>query len=90
MAFLGGPLAAEGQSSIGPVRCTKDVLEERLFERRRDLFTEVELVFFDTTTLYFEGQGGETLGERGHNKDHRPDLAQMVVGLAIDVQGHPI
>jgi Transposase DDE domain len=91
MAFLGEPLAADQQSSPpGPVRCTKDVLEERLFERRRDLFTEVELVFFDTTTLYFEGQGGETLGERGHNKDHRPDLAQMAVGLAIDAQGNPI
>ena len=55
-----------------------------------DLFTEVELVFFDTTSLYFEGQGGEDLGERGFNKDHRPDLRQMVVGLALDVQGNPI
>jgi hypothetical protein len=90
MAFLGEPLPAEGPSTTGPGRCAKDLLEERLFERRRDLFTEVELVFFDTTALYFEGQGGESLGERGHNKDHRPDLAQMVVGLAIDVQGNPI
>jgi Transposase DDE domain len=90
MAFLGEPLAAEGQSSNGPVRCTKDLLEELLFERRRDLFTEVELVFFDTTSLYFEGQGGESVGQRGHNKDHRPDLPQMVVGLALDVQGNPI
>jgi transposase len=54
------------------------------------MFTEVELVFFDTTSLYFEGQGGEDLGERGFNKDHRPDLRQMVVGLALDVQGNPI
>jgi Transposase DDE domain len=90
MAFLGEPLAAEAQAASGPVRCTKDLLEEGLFERRRDLFTEVELVFFDTTSLYFEGQGGESLGERGHSKDHRPDLTQMVVGLAIDVQGSPI
>ena len=50
----------------------------------------MELVFFDTTSLYFEGQGGESLGERGYNKDHRPDLHQMVVGLALDVQGNPI
>src|SRR5437763_4492043 len=90
MAFLGEPLPSRGVSASGPVRCAKDVLEELLFERRRDLFTEVELVFFDTTTLYFEGQGGETLGRRGHNKDHRPDLPQMVVGLALDVQGNPI
>jgi hypothetical protein len=89
MAFLGEPVPNPG-ASAGPIRCTKDLLEERLFERRRDLFTEVELVFFDTTTLYFEGRGGETLGQRGHNKDHRPDLPQMVVGLAIDVEGRPI
>ena len=90
MAFLGEPLPAKEQPANGPVRCTKDLLEERLFDRRRDLFSEVELVFFDTTSLYFEGEGGENLGERGFNKDHRPDLRQMVVGLAIDVQGNPI
>ena len=63
---------------------------EELFERRRDLFTEVDLVFFDTTSLYFEGRAGESIGKRGHNKDHRPDLYQMVVGMALDVEGRPI
>ena len=28
----------------------KDRVEEGLFDRRRDLFTEVELVLFDTTS----------------------------------------
>src|SRR5690242_1987733 len=41
MAFLGEPLPSQAKASTGPVRCTKDVLEEMLFERRRDLFTEV-------------------------------------------------
>jgi Transposase DDE domain len=93
MAFLGEEQAEpSGQKPQpkGPPRCLKDAIEEALFERRRDLFTEVELVFFDTTSLYFEGEGGESLGERGHSKDHRPDLRQMVVGLAVDVQGRPI
>ena len=88
MAFLGEAIE-ELEKPPGAVRCTKDLVEEALFERRRDLFTEVELVFFDTTSLYFEGQGGE-LGQRGHNKDHRPDLKQMVVGMAVDVEGCPI
>ena len=88
MAFLGDTIE-ELEKPTGAVRCTKDLLEEALFERRRDLFTEVELVFFDTTSLYFEGQGGE-IGKRGHNKDHRPDLKQMVVGMAVDVEGRPI
>jgi transposase len=88
MAFL-GETQAEPPEARAP-RCRKDAIEEALFERRRDLFTEVDLVFFDTTSIYFEGEGGETLGERGHSKDHRPDLRQMVVGLAVDVQGRPI
>ena len=88
MAFLGEAIE-ELEKPTKAVRCTKDLVEEALFERRRDLFTEVELVFFDTTSLYFEGQGGE-IGQRGHNKDHRPDLKQMVVGMAVDVEGCPI
>jgi transposase len=90
MAFLGEESEPQDQKAVGPARCLKDQIEEALFERRRDLFTEVDLVFFDTTSIYFEGEGGETLGERGYNKDHRPDLRQIVVGLAVDVQGQPI
>jgi hypothetical protein len=90
MAFLGEQVEARPEGVTGPPRCLKGHIEEALFERRRDLFTEVDLVFFDTTSLYFEGAGGEDLGERGFNKDHRPDLRQRVVGLAVDVQGRPI
>jgi hypothetical protein len=89
MAFLGDAIE-QLEKPTGAVRCNKDLIEEALFERRRDLFTEVELVFFDTTSLYFEGRGGESIGQRGHNKDHRPDLKQMIVGMAVDVEGRPI
>ena len=68
----------------------KDVVEERLFACRRDLFTEVTLAFFDTTSVYFEGHGGETLGQYGHSKDHRPDLRQMVVGAVLTGEGRPV
>ena len=71
-------------------RCTKDVIEEQLFARRSDLFSELDIVFFDTTSLYFEGEGGETMGQHGHSKDHRPDLHQMVVGVVLDSEGRPI
>ena len=50
----------------------KDLVEEQLFAHRRDLFSQVDLVFMDTTSRYFEGQGGQTLGEHGFSKDHRP------------------
>ena len=92
MAWLGEPLPAEEQANKTPFapRCTKDVIEEHLFDRRRDLFTSLDLVFFDTTSIYFEGEGGETLGQRGHSKDSRPDLNQMVVGMVLDSEGNPL
>lgn len=92
MGWLGGelpPQHQQGSSKLVP-RCTKDLVEERMFEGRRDLFTDLEVVFFDTTSLYFEGQGGEALGQHGHSKDHRPDLHQMVVGAVLDGNGRPI
>ncbi len=92
MGWLGQPLPDEQQqgSSKLALRCTKDVIEEQLFGRRRDLFTQVEVVFFDTTSLYFEGRGGESLGQYGHSKDHRPDEKQMVVGAVLDGDGRPL
>ena len=89
MAFLGEPLADE-PTVLGSPRCVKDRVEEALFESRRDLFSEVDLVFFDTTSIYFEGQGGETIGRYGHSKDHRRDLRQMIVGIALDAEGWPL
>jgi hypothetical protein len=92
MAWLGEPLAEAEQAGATPFtpRCQKDRVEEALFAARRDLFTGLELVFFDTTSLYFEGEGGEELGRHGYSKDHRPDLKQMVVGAVLDEQGRPI
>ncbi len=68
----------------------KDEVEEALFAGRRNLFTELSLAFFDTTSLYFEGQGGESLGQYGHSKDHRSDLRQMVVGAVLTGDGRPV
>jgi len=93
MGWLGEWLPeAEEQEDSNPfvMRCTKDLLEEDLFLRQRDLFTDLSLVFFDTTSLYFEGQGGLTLGEYGHSKDHRPGLRQIVVGVVLDNAGNPV
>ena len=89
MAFLGEP-RPDAPQTLGSPRCVKDQIGEALFERRRDLFTGVALVFFDTTSIYFEGPGGPTLGRRGHSKDHRPDLPQLIVGFALDSQGRPL
>ena len=92
LAWLGEPLADDPQFAKTPFapRCTKDRIEERLFARHRDLFSELDLVFFDTTSIDFEGEGGETIGQRGFSKDPRPDLKPMVVGVVVDGQGRPI
>ncbi|MFO8074126.1 MAG: hypothetical protein R6V85_19880 [Polyangia bacterium] len=71
MAWLGERLPddqQEGRTPFAP-RCVKDLIEEELFSMRRDLFTEVAVIFFDTTTLYFEGKGGQEFGRRGKSKD---------------------
>ncbi len=91
MAWLGEELPAAEQADRTLVaRCIKDLVDERLFARRRSLFTDLSVVFMDTTSLYFEGAGGETLGERGHSKDYRPQLNQMIVGAIIDQEGRPV
>jgi transposase len=92
MAWLGEELPEDQQVGKTPFapRCIKDQVEEGVFAHRRDLFTDLQLVFFDTTSIYFEGEGGQEIGKRGFSKDHRPDLYQMVVGAVLDGQGRPI
>jgi transposase len=90
MGFLGEPCKNQEHSVKFAPRCNKDEVEELLFDRRRDLFTEVDLVFFDTTSIYFEGEGGRTIGQYGNSKDHRPDRKQMVVGVVLDNDGIPL
>ena len=90
MAWLGEELSEDQQdgATLFAPRCLKDVIEEELFARRRNLFSKLDLVFMDTTSLYFEGAGGQTLGQRGFSKDHRPDLNQMILaGSAMRVPG---
>jgi len=54
---------------------------------------EVDLLFFDTTSTYFErdeDDGDDALRRYGHSKDHRPDLPQIVIGLAVTKEGIPV
>ena len=89
MTFLGEQINDQKDATPFAPRCTKDAIEEDLFASRRDLFTGLDCVFFDTTSIYFEGNGGE-IGENGFSKDHRPDLKQMVVGVVLDNKGRPV
>ena len=90
MAFLGEELNDQNDAMSFAPRCTKDLIEEKIFFKKRDMFTHLDLVFLDTTSIYFEGRGGDTLGKKGYSKDNRPDLNQMIVGAVIDDNGKPL
>jgi hypothetical protein len=70
-------------------------VQEAVFFAAADLLNlEVDLLLFDTTSTYFEREEPEA-GEGafrvyGHSKDHRPDLPQVVIGLAVTREGIPV
>jgi hypothetical protein len=73
----------------------KAALEKEIFFRVADLLSaEVDLLFYDTTSVYFEteaeddAEGG--LRKWGHSKDSRPNAPQIVVGLAVTRDGLPV
>jgi Transposase DDE domain len=87
MAWLGEDITTKADRQR---RNRSDAIEEALYAHRRSLFGEIAVAFFDTTSLYFEGRGGATLGQRGHSKDFRPQLNQVVLGVVLDEKDRPI
>ena len=82
MAWLGA-VDADGRSMA-------EAVEEALYRHRQPLFGAVSIAFFDTTSLWFEGAGGESLGQYGHSKDYRGHLKQVVLGIVLDDVDRPI
>jgi len=68
----------------------KEEIENHLYYRFRDIFSlEVDLVFYDLTSSYFEGKGPERLAKLGYSRDHQPGQPQIVIGLLM-CNGLPI
>ena len=69
-----------------------DGIEEKLFATTQKLVSEpLDLVLFDTTATYFEGDGHATdMLQFGHSKDHRSDRKQIVVGVLMTGSGIPV
>ncbi|MCA1678271.1 MAG: IS1634 family transposase [Actinobacteria bacterium] len=79
-------------------------LAEQVYFAIADLLNlEVDLLFFDTTSTYFEreqpdpdilDEDGDVIAPAfrvyGHSKDHRPDLPQVVIGMAVTRTGIPV
>jgi transposase len=77
-------------------------IQESVFFSVANLFNlEVDLIYFDTTSTYFEidcpdeaddddEDNVNALRQHGHTKDHRPDLPQIVIGMAVTKEGIPV
>jgi len=78
--------------ALGVLARTVGRIEENLYFGGRDLFTEApDLLFFDTTSVYFEGEGPTGgLGQYYYSKDNRPDRKQMIVGVVLTRDGIPL
>jgi transposase len=65
-------------------------IETSIWQQLRDLFSlEPELVFYDITSTYFEGQGPSELGRFGYSRDGKPRNRQVVIGVVM-MDGWPI
>jgi len=68
----------------------KEAIETDLYLQLRDLFgLQVEVVFYDLTSTYFEGIGPTRVARCGHSRDGRPRNRQVLVGVVM-ASGWPI
>jgi Transposase DDE domain len=80
-----------------------DKIERAVFLHTADLFRlDVDLIFYDTTTAYFEidepdeqeqlwaGKLYAPLRRRGHNKEGRDNQPQVIIALAVTRDGMPV
>ncbi len=68
----------------------KDQIEGGVFFERQDLLPGLDLVFFDTTSICFEGEWRREAWSERTQQGHRPDLNQVVTGVVIDTNGKPV
>ena len=76
--------------TLDRLTAAKSAIEVSLYQRLRDLFSlQPELVLYDITSTYFEGQGPAGLAKHGYSRDGKSQNVQVVVGLVL-VAGWPI
>jgi transposase len=68
----------------------KAQIEHALYLTLRNLFSlRVDMVFYDLTSTYFEGEGPPALAAHGHSRDGKPRNRQVLAGLVM-IDGWPI
>jgi transposase len=77
--------------SLDILASKKNIIEETLFERQKDLFNmKVDVVFYDVTTFHFESVRADGLREFGYSKSGQSKEVQVVLGLLMDESGRPV
>jgi len=76
---------------VGVLSDLRGSLETKHYLHDRDLFNQtLDLVFMDTTSTYMYRDRESALWRRGHSRDHRSDLPQVILAIVVDRQGWPI
>jgi hypothetical protein len=66
-------------------------IETELSWRDRDLFSQdFDVMFIDTTSVYVYRDAENELFKRGHSRDHKPHLPQLVLCVVVNAQGWPV
>ena len=77
--------------TVGFLHEVRAELEKELFLSDRDLFSQkLDLLFLDTTSTYVYGQKETEFRKRGYSRDHRGDLLQYVLCVAVNARGWPV
>lgn len=76
--------------SLDDLLAEKKRIEKEIYQELRDLFSlQADLVFYDITSTYFEGDGPSGLGYFGYSRDGKPRNRQIVIGVVM-MEGWPI
>ena len=68
----------------------KGRIEKEIYFRLRDLFSlQPDLVFYDLTSTYFEGQGPAEVARCGYSRDSKPRHRQILLGVVM-MEGWPM
>ena len=69
----------------------KQQLEVHLKNRMGELFDlEYDLLMYDVTSTYFEGEANFEMAARGYSRDNRSDCKQVCIGLVVSRCGMPL
>lgn len=77
--------------SLDVMAKAKHDVEDHIYSKQRNLFNcRVDVVLYDVTTYHFESIRADELKEFGYSKAGKVNEVQVVMGLLVDTEGHPI